>query len=348
MFKILFKTFIQATFLCCLCACSKSEDVKFKDNIEVLVLFSPEGFSNMSYNDVILQAIEKSAQIYNFEYSFYVPAVNYDDELKYGIEKYREWRDKPLDDNIKKSLLIVASSLYKRVLDHEQYPSDERKEILIFELQEEVPYAYSFFISMYGASYYTGKYTASILDSVNFKAILANNFTPELEQSASAFEHAIKNIPTATLNRFYISTDSIVNGFDDQRYAYQFCFDIEAQNPSPYNVYIPLAGLSNMGIYRFARTNSRMAIGIDYNLSEYSVLLPLSIVKRIDLAINDFMCLWLNNKDIPKHKSYFFDSDKIEVSYYDSAYISNEIHEELKNEAILKEKEYYETITKQN
>ena len=200
-------------------ACSKSEDLSTPEKVYINVLFTPESFCNIGYNDITLKAVETFSQIYGYEYSFCVP-----ESIEEGMDYYQNWCEATLNDDIARSLFVFASSLYDEPLAKAPHPAaDSRKDILIFELEKELPYAYTFGMTYYGASYMIGCYYLKQLQlPVDFQIIAANPYLGGLDDVVNAFTAATEDISRGTVNFSYID-ESPSGGLDDPDGIYSAC-----------------------------------------------------------------------------------------------------------------------------
>lgn len=324
-----------------LSACMKENIDCSPAKIDVEVLFTPEGFSNTGYSDLVLKAVEKSAQKYGFEYSFCVP-----DSLEVGMDYYHDWYENELEEDAERSLFIFASGVYESMLaDAPHPPKESGKEILIFEVQDELPYAYTFQLSYYGAAYYVAGFLLQEFqaeDEICFHIISANPFLAGLDYLYDGIADSITDNKTGILKTYNL-TSYPGGGFENQNYAYLLCKFIDDENPESLNVYIPFAGNSNMGIHRFAHVNFRMSIGIDSIEPHYYSLMPFAIKKRMDLALDDFFNSWISDETVTRHTLYTLESGRVElVPNYNYQYMFEQ-YRWLLEDAKVKEKEYFKS-----
>ena len=317
-------------------ACSKSEDLSTPEKVYINVLFTPESFCNIGYNDITLKAVETFSQIYGYEYSFCVP-----ESIEEGMDYYKNWCEATLNDDIARSLFVFASSLYDEPLAKAPHPAaDSRKDILIFELEKELPYAYTFGMTYYGASYMIGCYYLKQLP-VDFQIIAANPYLGGLDDVVNAFTAATEDISRGTVNFSYID-ESPSGGLDDPDGIYSACMVTYYMNQDKANIFIPYAGLSNLGVYRFSQSTHQPVVGIDcIDPNSFSHIL-LSMNKKMDLALDDFLQLWINGQEIPKHTFYTLESGRVAVERASILDSDSEILDRLFEQAIAKEKEYYQ------
>ena len=317
-------------------ACSKNEDLGMPDKIYVNVLFTPESFCEIGYNDVTLKAIETNSLKYGYEYSFCVP-----ESIEDGMDYYMNWCKAQLNDDVARSLFVFASSIYDEPLANAPHPTtDSRKDILIFELAKELPYAYTFDMSYYGASYMIGSYCLRKLP-VDFQIIAANPYLEGLYDVLDGFFAATEDMSSGTVNFCYIS-ESPSGGLDDDDGAFLACKKIYSLNQEKTNIFIPYAGLSNLGVYRFSQSNYQLAVGVDCidpNLFSYVFL---CMNKKMDLALADFLQLWVKGGEIPRHTFYTLESRRVVVDRNTLLESDSELLDSLLEQAIAKEKEYFQ------
>lgn len=317
-------------------ACSKSEDLSTPEKVYINVLFTPESFCNMGYNDITLKAVETYSHKYGYEYSFCVP-----ESIEEGMDYYKNWCEATLNDDIARSLFVFASSLYDEPLAKAPHPAaDSRKDILIFELEKELPYAYTFGMTYYGASYMIGCYYLKQLP-VDFQIIAANPYLGGLDDVVNAFTAATEDISRGTVNFSYID-ESPSGGLDDPDGTYSACMVTYYMNQDKANIFIPYAGLSNLGVYRFSQYNHQIAVGVDCIAPNSFSHIHLSMNKKMDLALDDFLQLWIKGKEIPRHTFYTLESGRVTVDRHSILDADSEILDQLFEQAIAKEKEYYQ------
>ena len=316
-------------------ACSKNEDLSAPDKIYINILFTPESFCEFGYNDMTLKAIETYSHKYGYEYSFCVP-----ESIEEGMDYYREWCETELSEEVRQALFVFASSIYDEPLAKAPHPTaDPRKDILIFELSKELPYAYTFDISYYGASYQIASYYLRF-SPVDFQIIAANPYLEGFYDVLNGFTAATKDLSSGTVNFTYLS-ESPDGGLDDDDGAFLACKSMYHLNQNKTKLFIPFAGLSNLGVYRFSQSNHQMAVGIDCvdpNLFSYTYL---CMNKKMDLALDDFLQLWVKGDEIPQHTLYTLESGRVVVDRISILDSDSEVLDSLLQQAINKEKEYF-------
>lgn len=321
-------------------ACSSDEDLSTPNKVYINVLFTPESFCTFGYNDMTIKAIETYSHKYGYDYSFCVP-----ESLEDGMKYYTDWCEAKLDDNVTRSLFVFASSIYDEPLSKAPHPiAESRKDILIFELEKELPYAYTFDISYYGASYMIGSYYLKF-SPVCFHVITANPYLSGLYEVMNGLTDATKDTPGGEVDLCYID-ESPDGGLDDDDGAFIACMNMYLLNKNKMNIFIPYAGFSNLGVYRFSQSNNQITVGmdcVDPNSYSYTYL---CMNKRLDLALDDFFQLWVNGDDIPRHTLYTLESGRITVNRKSSIDSDSEELDKLFEKAVTKEKEYYKTANR--
>ena len=316
-------------------ACSNPDDLGAPDKIYINVLFTPESFCQIGYNDITLKAIETYSHKYGYEYSFCVP-----ESMEEGMEYYRDWCESHENDERSRSLFVFASSLYEESLSKAPHPkADTRKDILIFEVEKELPYAYTFDMTYYGASYMIGCYYLKLF-SADFQIIAANPYLEGLNEVVTAFTAATEDVSKGTVNLRYIN-ESPNGGLDDDDGAFLVSKAAYYLNQDKSNVFIPYAGLSNLGVYRFSQSNHQLTVGVDCIEPNSFSHTYLCMNKKIDLALDDFLQLWVKGREIPRHTFYTLESGKVVVDRATILDSDSEIFDQLFEQAIAKEKEYF-------
>lgn len=317
------------------CACSKNSDTMQK--LEIRVLFSPEGFCGNAYNDIILRAMETNAQKHGFEYSFYVPV-----SVEAGMEDYNEWYSSPLDEGVSRALYVFASNIYEEPVAKAQHPDiGSGKELLIFEVEKELSYAHTFAFSYYGSTYFIANYYHDFVVP-HFFVIAANPYTPGLNYILDALNDSVEDAGAGSVEIGYISQVP-GEGFGEQDWAYFMCMSHDVNNLNRMCLYIPYAGLSNLGVYRYARLHYRNCVGVDVVSSDLSVFISTSMMKRMDLALDDFFSAWCKGKK-PEYKFYTLESQKVKIAFFTSLIPVDEDYDRFLNSAIKKENEYLQRV----
>lgn len=333
--KVLFATFQIILTIGIFSACSKDDNPSAPKAVHIYVLFTPESFCNMGYNDMTLRAIESHSQKYGYEYSFCVPK-----SIEEGMSYYTDWCLTEADDDVSRSLFVFASNLYDEPLANAPHPTDDpRKDILMFEVARELPYAYTFAMTYYGASYMIGSFYQSFLP-IDFQLISANPYLYGLNEVVDGFIAATEEATTGSVSINYI-TQSPGGGLNDDDKAYYECKLASKSEGDGLKIFIPYAGMSNLGVYRFSESNHKIAIGVDCIDPATFSYVNLCMNKRMDLALDDFLELWIEGKEVPRYRFYTLESGRVVVDRSSAIGSSSEQLDALYIQAVAKEKEYF-------
>lgn len=326
--------YIYITLLSLLCvACSKDSDTEepSSDIYRVDVLFSTSGLGDSGYNDAILYGMQQASKKFGFKLNFHQPKT-----IDAGWKCYQKWQDET-DDNTKR-LFIFASSDYEKILRENIPVRRENCEVLFFESGGAIENVASFRFNMYGASYYVGKLAGKVVHSA--ASLMANPNDALIIESEKGFRAGFTSENKNNYSVFYLANENN-EGYNLPDSAYRVSYEIFQD----YAFVWPLAGGSNNGVIRYTREYPKSAFtaGVDSDMSIFSNCVICSLVKRMDLVLEDYLFRWIKGKEIPKFVVYGLDTDYIEVS------LSANYHESLsgltnglKEEAIEHEKEYLE------
>ena len=304
-----FRLFLLAMATLSLLGCSDndSEDDAVATNV-VEVVFSPSGFGDLGYNDIILTGLEEARKRLGFEVVMHVPA-----SIEDGMAIYNQWARKSAPGE--RRLFIFATNQYESALrQSDVHPSDANSTVLLYETHKPIDGVYTFRIGMYGAAYLIGAYTAlTQKDEADSKAavIAANPSDHNVDGASQGFRDGFLEAGGADATISYIS-DKEGDGYNMPDEAYALCNRLYE---SGHTFFFPVAGGSNKAVYQFSRNQGVYTAGIDGDMSAYSGLMNCSLVKNIGSATNDFIAMWLAHKEIPKHQDFLWDSGYVSVIY---------------------------------
>ena len=162
-----------------------------------------------------------------------------------------------------------------------------------------------------------------------------------LNDVLDALTAATEDMAGGTVQSNYIS-ESPTGGFDDDDGAFLVCKNCFYGNQDQTNIFVPYAGLSNLGVYRFAQTNHQIVVGVDCVDPDTYSHTYLCMNKKLDLALDDFLHLWAKGAEIPRHTFYTLESGKVVVDRASFMKPDAEALDKLLEQAIAKEKEYYQ------
>ena len=326
-----------------LVSCKKDDpEEQTKPLPEIMVLFSPDGLGDMSYNDQILRGIElfMNQEDPEFYISFMAPYDLEDaeflvqwwwDEKEYYTEEYG------YPDGPPRRLLVLASTEYadiaRAVVDPEQINMD--LSILAFETEDNMDQTdplRTFEFSLYGTSWLAGR-TALEMGCKSPLVLLGNSANETTFDGRDGFIDGFGK---------GVAVDAIADdwaGYGMPMETYRKMYDYDGRFDFIYSI----SGGSNMGIYRYLRENPDCGIytaGMDVDQSPYSTLIVGSMVKRIDLVLFDYLQNWYYKVEIPRHQVFGLESGYMDWQIPDRYSHLRSIIEPLRQEAIAEEKKY--------
>ena len=317
-----------------LCACSKSEPENPSEEItpQIIFLFSPGGLGDMSYNDCILEGVQKfkrsHPEVDVFLYS--PPSMEVADRI------FSDWMKRP-GSNIP-VIFALASSDYEPLLEEYigKYELTDNKKILLFESLKHYDDSriHTFQVSMYGASFLSGVTAKECIDDGEALVLLGSSTDVPIESARDGFiegfgRYCDVEYLAEDWTGFVMPTETYRN-MSLWAGKYQFIF--------------PVAGGSNAGIYRYSREfpGPPYLAGMDVDQSGLANQIVGSVVKRFDRLIDEYFTEWLRFGTMPPPQIYGIDSgyvDWVLSPRYTSRFES--VVEKARREAIEKEKEYY-------
>lgn len=323
------KSFILFICILILCACSEDEYIPtLNELVDINIMFSPNGLGDRGYNDNILSGIFLAAKKRGFTPRVICPQDNEEAKVIFST-----W----IENNIyKRSLFILATNEYRSLAQtYFKTNNNPEKTVLLFETDDTSTAAYTFNISLYGASYFAGSITATLPH--NESAILcANPEDPVLEAGAKGFENGFSANGGVISHRFYITNDA--KGYDMPDAAYEIAHDLAED----YAFIYPLAGGSNAGVYHYSRENKGLyTAGMDKDCSSLSPNIIYSVIKKTDRVLEQYVTDWIDKINWKKHQNFGLQSEHIELVLskdYKDTFI--ETYNSWKSKAIEAENEY--------
>jgi basic membrane protein A len=311
----------------------------------VTVMFSAGGLGDNGYNDLILRGVQQVYLMHSdATVAFYAPASEAEAETR-----FRNWWQQE-SAGADRELYVLAGSDYTTLAaacDSAYGALPEGKEVLLFESDElAAPQVASFRISMYGAAY-LGGLAVRQLGCQQPLVLLANATDRPIRTAADGFSdgYGVETDLWGDLSQArvaYLADDW--QGYAMADSAYRL---METYLQSCDFVF-GLAGGSNAGIYRYFReleyaSNSKRywTAGVDVDQSAYSSRVVGSLVKHIDLVVEDYLGRWIHGDQLPHHQVYGLDSQYVEwlISAEYQEYFGDFVEEHL-SEAITKEQAY--------
>lgn len=302
----------------------------------VIFLFSPGGLGDMSYNDCILEGVQRFKMGHgDVDIFIYSPQ-----SLTEAEKIFSDWLERPESDI--PVLFALASSDYEPMAEKHLAERNMagNKSILLFESQKhyEDRNIHTFQISMYGASYLAGVVARECTGDKKPLVVLANNSDSPIGIAGDGFVAGYGDACDVE----YLAKDW--TGYVSAALAYQRMSDWSGR----YGFIFPVAGGSNGGIYRYSREfdNSPFLAGMDTDQSSLSNKITGSVIKHIDRLIYEYLTEWASSGGMPGNQLYGLESGYVEweLSPRHEDLFAVSVNEK-RQEAIRKEKEYYETNT---
>lgn len=315
-----------------LTSCNKSHEIDSLFSDQVIVLLAPGGVGDMAYNDQILRGVQTAKK--NKDFRLLISSPNSIDEAE---KIFKDWLNMNTAET--KSLFVLAGNEYEEMaVRHLSADKYQGKEVLLFETRTKISSAYTFSITMYGAGYLAGGVATIFTDRA--AVLCANSNDHAVNEGGDGFAKGFTENGGLEAPMFYLS-DSW-QGYSMPEAAYLKAAELAPQ----YRYIFPMAGGSNMGIYRYAREYPYgfFTAGIDVDQSILSTQITYSIVKHIDRLMVDYLTLWLDGKSLPKNKVYGMQSGYIDVvvsSHYKQACVNK--LDALRPTAIKREEEHEKT-----
>ena len=316
-------------------ACSEVDEPEGSPEVvpQVIFLFSPGGLGDLSYNDCILSGVQqfKKARPDVDVFMYSPPSVEVAERI------FTDWLKRP-GSNIPVAF-VLASSDYEPLADMYvgEYPLTPNKHLLLFESDRDygADRIHTFRISMYGASFLAGVTAAECAGEKGAMVLLGSASDSPIEAARYGFadgygrDYALE----------YLADDW--HGFIMAPEAYRKMGAWAAD----YGFVFPVAGGSNIGIYRYSReyADCPYLAGMDVDQSEYSDRITGSVVKHLDRLILEYLEEWLSSGTMPPSRVYGLESGYVDwklAPLYESRF--RDVVGRQREAAIQKEKEYNE------
>lgn len=317
-----------------LSGCSSADDsVGQEPKKQIIVLFSPGGLGDMSYNDCILEGIQSFKKDRHEDAEMYIYCPESTEE---GRRLFSDWLALPASDV--QALFVVASSDYEPMMAEclERSPLTSNKRVLLFESNNSsrLPVT-TFQISMFGPSFLAGR-AIKELDMESPLIVLANPSDSPIKAAADGFKSGYgADVPVEYLAddwTGYIAASTAYRKMAGWTQKHDFIF--------------PVAGGSNSGIYRYSREDSfsPLLAGMDVDQSALSGCIVGSVIKRIDKAVYEYLDTWLRTRELPESKVYGLESGYSDWLLSPSYRQLESLKTESMEEAIKQERNYHESL----
>ena len=315
-------------------ACGKEDSPSSDEPLpQVIFLFSPGGLGDMSYNDCILEGVQRFKMDCP-ETDIFIYSPQSTDEAE---RIFSDWLKRP-ESNIP-VLFVLATSDYEPIAEKylKEYDLTANKSILLFESRKHYadPNIHTFQISMYGASYLAGAVAAECCNGIEAMVMLSNPSDSPIGIAKDGFIAGFGR----ECDVEYLADDW--TGYVQSSLTYQKMSEWSTK----YGYVFPVAGGSNAGLYRYSRehTDSPFLAGMDIDQSSLSNKITGSVIKEIDRLIYEYLSEWNEAGSMPEDRQYGLESgyaDWLLSPLYEEEF--SPTVEKLRQQAISKEKEYHE------
>lgn len=300
---------------------------------QIVFLFSPGGLGDMSYNDCILEGVQKF-KMENADIDIYIYSP---ESLQEAERIFADWLERPQSSI--PVLFVLGSSDYEPMaeLHLAEHDLTSNKSILLFESRKQYKdeNIHTFQISMFGASYLAGVCARQSSEAAPL-VLLANNTDSPIHIAKDGFVAGYGS----GCDVEYLADDW--TGYVSASLAYRKMSDWAVD----YDFIFPVAGGSNAGIYRYSREFevSPYLAGMDIDQSSLSNRITGSVIKHIDQLIYKYLTEWVVTGSMPENQLYGLESgytDWMVAPRYEAVF--NSLVIDNRQAAINMENEYYET-----
>ena len=318
-------------FLCTACTKQGGTEELPSKRYEVDVLFSSSGLGDSGYNDIILYGIQQASVLHGLNLTMHLT-----DSINLGWTMYQQWlADGDSEDTLR--MFIFAGNDYEAQLRQSPPEAMEGKRVVLFETDTPIPNVYTFGLETYGAAYCIGMMAGEIVYSAGVLA--ANPVDSNLKHCIDGFRDGYTQRDSMADFAVHYLAEEQGMGYDMVDRAYRMSFELFLHH----SFVFPLAGNSNMGVWRYMREypGRIYSAGIDGDMSRFSYQIIASLVKRLDLAIEELIAAWLYGELANENVRYGLDTEFVEVAVageYKEFFAP--LIEGLEQVAIEKEREY--------
>ncbi len=269
---------------------------------QAVVVFSPGGLGDQSYNDCILQGVQQFKKEHG-DIGVYISSPG---SLKEAERIFSDWLKRPESDI--PELLVMASSDYEQLADSllAIHKLTDNKRVLLFESRKSFADSKirTFQMSMYGASYLAGAMAAECAAGEKSLVVLANPTDGPIAVARDGFMAGNGGNGDVV----YLADDW--TGYIASTLAYQNM----SQWAQEYGFIFPVAGGSNLGIYRYSREyqDTPCLAGMDVDQSGLSDKITGSVIKHIDRLVYGYLTEWANTQTMPESQLYGLESGYVD------------------------------------
>jgi basic membrane protein A len=279
----------------------------------VIVIYGPNSLGDRSYCDMIYSGVERAAKKHGLRTLQFSPE-NDEEGLAYLETIISEMEQNA--DTVRRLLITpgVGYDTYIRANSH-RLESNPRADLLYMETTTPLESKGStLYIDYYGAMYMGGcmvHYTTYDYDKELVSLVLANPHTQSVREAGEGFVAGFNDsqgLDSLTLHIRYLSQEP-VGGFtlsdtaairiirEESTYLYEDSEGITV---------VPVCGGAMHSLMRAIRGTQLFAtnqyIGIDGDMNADNFFCPFSIVKHVDVVMEDYIGMWLEGT-MPKHQT---------------------------------------------
>ena len=337
-----------------LVACSKDGDIIYQPDPDepkgstaplVTVIYGKDALGDRSYNDLIYKGVEEAAAKYGLR-TIQLSPTSYEEGKGYLENMFQTIQT--LNDSVPRLFIVCAAGYddYIRKNSH-LFDSNPYADLLYLETPEPLESGGStLYLPYYGAMYEGG----AILPAIYFVATLIVS-NPEDQTVAGA----AKGFSDGFLTDYYSIKDSWMEYKKEFHTIY-----LAEKSGEGYNIadstaiqildeargtIIPVCGgAGNTMTYLCDVTLGHSYVGID--VEKYSSWCYMSILKHIDRAVGLCIGQWVSPEGMPKHQVLGLKEGYTSVTLHErslsdySKYITEELRQQIHEDAIRKEEEY--------
>lgn len=298
---------------------------------QIIFLFSPGGLGDLSYNDCILEGVQRFKKAHrDVDLFLYSPP-----DLATAERIFSDWVVRPESDI--PVVFVLASSDYESLVETRlaDMPPADNKRILLFESLREFDdeRVSTFQVSMYGASVLAGVTAAECGVPLPALVLLGSSTDVPTESARDGFMAGYGPCDVEYMAADwsgYVMADAAYRRMGEWASRYGFIF--------------PVAGGTNAGIYRYSREyeDCPLLAGMDTDQWPLSAKITGSVVKRLDLLVDEYLTRWVAEGSMPRFRLYGLESgyvDWVLSPLYQAQF--HTLTERARPEAVEKEKEYY-------
>ena len=341
-----------------LTSCTKDGDTIYQTDPEdqastaplVTVIYDPNALGDRGYNDLIYQGVENAAHKYGLRTMQLSPA-SVDEGLAY-LQLLFEALNTMQDST--RRLVVVAAASYDEFLRKNNSLLESCPNTDLLYLETETPLTgkgSSFFMKYYGAMYEAGAITP--IEATDVLLVGANPHVKTVTDAMQGYADGFHASPIATdgqpekkLVTTWLS-DKVSGGFTlADSAAIRVLFSPEWKGDR--HLLVPVCGGSASSFHRIIEMFDMYDfVGID--CAAVSAHCNFSIVKHIDLAVQQCIEQWLSPEGMPKHQTFGLADGftGVEVHPYTddskrcfASLLSSDLQQRIHEEAIRKEAEH--------